>query len=140
MWREAIMKRNQFWTAISKVLAARIVMLIVALILVPGARAAGKYKVLYKFTGRSGSVPIEGLMAYDAAGNIYGTTSGGGAHGYGDVFELTPQSNGKWTEKVLYSFKNYPTIMAGVTLDASGNLYGATVDVGDSNAGTIYQL
>ena len=42
-------------------------------------------------------------LAFDKAGNLYGTTPTGGTYGYGTVYELTP-SGGGWTEKVIYSF------------------------------------
>ena len=46
--------------------------------------------VLHSFTGGSsdGADPRAGLIA-DRAGNLYGTTLGGGASGNGVVFELT---------------------------------------------------
>jgi hypothetical protein len=45
--------------------------------------------VLYTFSGGGdGAGPDAGLI-FDAAGNLYGTTSGGGA-GNGTVFEVTP--------------------------------------------------
>lgn len=44
---------------------------------------------LHDFTGGSdGSTPWGGLVR-DASGNVYGTASGGGAYGYGVVFEIT---------------------------------------------------
>ena len=50
---------------------------------------AGNETVLYAFTGRGGdgSFP-DGELIVDAAGNLYGTTSGGGTNGNGTVFEL----------------------------------------------------
>jgi hypothetical protein len=42
-----------------------------------------------------------GLIA-DAAGNLYGTTTQGGA--YGVVFKLTRNSHGQWTQTVLHNF------------------------------------
>src|ERR1051326_994915 len=42
-------------------------------------------------------------LAFDAAGNLYGTTSDGGAQDYGAAFELSPGPSG-WPEQVLYSF------------------------------------
>ena len=42
---------------------------------------------LYSFTGSDGARPYAGLIA-DASGNLYGTTSSGGANGYGTVFKL----------------------------------------------------
>jgi uncharacterized repeat protein (TIGR03803 family) len=44
----------------------------------------------YDFTGGSdGAVPMGGVV-YDASGNLYGTTSSGGSHGFGVIFEYTP--------------------------------------------------
>jgi len=48
------------------------------------------YTNLYTFTGGSdGGIPVGGVTL-DANGNIYGTAAGGGAYGYGTVWELTP--------------------------------------------------
>jgi uncharacterized repeat protein (TIGR03803 family) len=139
------MKRNQdqFWAAVSKALAAMAVTLIVALILAPGAFAASKYKSLHEFTGGTdGQTPTGGLI-FDAAGNVYGTTLGGGSGGDGTVFELTPNQDGSWTESVLYSFSGgddggYP--YAGVVFDQSGNLYGTTYAGGADGDGTVFEL
>jgi uncharacterized repeat protein (TIGR03803 family) len=69
-------------------------------------------------------------LVFDGAGNLYGATSGGGAYGYGAVFELSPTASGTWTEAVLYSFAgghDGKNPNAGVVFDAAGNLYGATI-------------
>jgi len=44
---------------------------------------------LHDFSGSDGAYPIGGVVQ-DTDGNIYGTTSGGGAFGNGVVFEITP--------------------------------------------------
>jgi uncharacterized repeat protein (TIGR03803 family) len=144
MWREVNMKWNLFWTAVSKVLAVMTVTLIVALTLAPGASAAVTYKVLHQFNGTDGAYPADfsGLI-FDASGNLYGTTEIGGAYGYGTVFQLTPNSDGSWTESVLYSFSGgsdgaKPSV--GVIFDASGNLYGATTGGGDHGSGAVFKL
>jgi len=49
----------------------------------------GVYSVLHTFGGADGSGPLGGLVL-DSAGNLYGTTSLGGASGWGVVFETTP--------------------------------------------------
>ena len=63
---------------------------------------SGKEKVLHAFESKSGdgSLPLGGLIT-DAAGNLYGTTGGGGAFEYGTVFEMTP----KGKETILYSLR-----------------------------------
>jgi uncharacterized repeat protein (TIGR03803 family) len=90
-----------------------------------------------------GAFPEAGLM-FDAKGNLYGTTFGGGGTdctnnqgdliGCGTVFELTPSSNG-WTEKVLYSFtggKDGGFPLATLVRDAALNLYGTSQNGGGS--------
>jgi uncharacterized repeat protein (TIGR03803 family) len=92
---------------------------------------------------KDGDSPVATLI-FDAAGNIYGTTSSGGAFGKGTVFELTPQAGGGWTENVLYSFGNGtdgagPSV-SGLIFDAAGNLYGTTYGGGIYRAGTVFEL
>jgi len=136
-------EQNQFRTAASKVLAVAAVTLIMALVLAPGAWAARRYKVLYRFTGGTdGSQPFAGLIL-DTSGNLYGTTPQGGACGNGVVFKLTKNSDGSWTESVLHAFAggtDGATPYAEVTFDTSGNLYGTTQYGGASSAGTVFQL
>ncbi len=136
------MKSNQFWTAAGRMLAVATVALIVVLVLVPGAWAAN-YRVIHKFNGAGGSDPIETVFVFDTAGNLYGTTLDGGVYGYGTVFELTPNSDGSWTENVLYSFtggSDGGRPQVGVMFDAGGNLYGATFSDGEYGDGTVYKL
>ncbi len=99
--------------------------------------------VLHSFTGGSdGRNPYYGDLAFDSAGNIYGTTELGGAYGYGTVYQLM-HSNDGWTEIVLHSFQAAPDgrgPYAGVIFDAHGNLYGTTVGGGRVDGGTIYEL
>src|SRR5579863_1951918 len=99
---------------------------------------------LYSFTGGSdGGDPLSNLVM-DAAGNLYGTTFVGGAYGAGEVFELSPSGGGDWSEKVIYSFTGgldgANPYYSGVIFDASGNLYGTTVEGGASNLGTVFEL
>ena len=84
--------------------------------------------VLYNFTGGAdGANPSAGLI-WDAKGNLYGTTSYGGAFdncisGCGVVFKI--DTGGK--ETVLYSFTGQwdgQNPFAGLIRDAKGNLYG----------------
>ncbi len=104
--------------------------------------------VLHTFTGTpDGFNPWVEDLIFDGAGNIYGTTTNGGVHGGGTVFELTP-SGGGYTESVLYNFAGSPDgswPFAGVTLDSAGNLYGTTGNGGTGQGcewgcGTAFQL
>jgi uncharacterized repeat protein (TIGR03803 family) len=86
---------------------------------------AGAETVLYSFTGgKDGGFPY-GSLLMDSAGNLYGTTSGGGAFGAGTVFKLDTSG----TETVLYTFtgnRDGSQPMAGLLMDSDGNLYGTT--------------
>jgi uncharacterized repeat protein (TIGR03803 family) len=89
--------------------------------------AKGVFSVLYVFVGPDGSGP--GGLTIDPAGNLYGTTGGGGAHDSGTVFEFT--SAGKLI--TLYAFTggaDGQSPQSGVVRDAAGNLYGATASGG----------
>jgi uncharacterized repeat protein (TIGR03803 family) len=102
--------------------------------------------VLYNFmTGPDGHGPTDHLI-FDAAGNIYGTTSSGGAFGFGTIFKLT-HSGGTWTESVLYSFmagQDGSQPIDGVVMDGAGNLYGTTRFGGTNSCsggcGTVFEL
>ena len=97
--------------------------------------------VLHSFgTGSDGAAPIGGVI-FDAAGNLYGTTSLGGAYGYGTVFQLAAGTG--WTENTLHSFQNANdggTPYAGLISDAAGNLYGAATQGGANGGGTVFEL
>jgi uncharacterized repeat protein (TIGR03803 family) len=82
----------------------------------------------------------------DSAGNLYGTTSDGGAYGNGNVFKLT-LSNGDWTYTSLYDFTggtDGSTPVSNVVFDANGNLYGTTLFGGNdgcpSGCGVIWEI
>ena len=87
-----------------------------------------------------GSNP-NGTVTLDAAGNIYGTTTAGGKNNLGVVYKLTLGTNGKYTERLLYSFgANGTAPFAGVVLDSAGNIYGTTRTGGKNGAGIVYEL
>ena len=52
--------------------------------------------VIYRFAGGSddGATPQYANLAFDEAGNLYGTTSAGGTYNLGTVYELTPSNGG----------------------------------------------
>jgi uncharacterized repeat protein (TIGR03803 family) len=69
-----------------------------------------------------------GTLALDHAGNLYGTTNGGGTYNQGTVFELSDTGN-VWTKTVIYGFTggNDGGNMAGsVVFDSVGNLFGVS--------------
>jgi len=67
-----------------------------------------------------------GKVVLDSAGNLYGTTSRGGAYDDGTVFELSP-SEGGWTETILHSFAESGSFpRGGLVFDRAGHLYGVS--------------
>jgi uncharacterized repeat protein (TIGR03803 family) len=85
----------------------------------------GNETVLYSFMGGfDGALPLAGVIR-DSAGNLYGTTSEGGASQAGVVYKLDPAGQ----ETVLYTFTggaDGANPYAGLTFDSAGNLYGTT--------------
>ncbi len=97
--------------------------------------------ILHTFSGSDGAYPVAGVI-FDNLGNLYGTTTEGGPSNGGTVFRLTPSGSG-WTESVLYAFQDGAdgsTIGAGLMLDPSGNLYGASQYGGLGGGGTVFKL
>jgi uncharacterized repeat protein (TIGR03803 family) len=105
--------------------------------------------LLHSFSGpKDGSSPVGGVL-FDTAGNLYGTTTSGGAEANGTVYELTPPAAGRkvWKQTTLKAFEEYPdggspngTLIA----DEQGNLYGTT-QFGTNSAksyevGTVFEL
>jgi uncharacterized repeat protein (TIGR03803 family) len=118
---------------------------VASILLSPTLAFAGTGKMLYGFHEKGtndGALPYSGVV-FDAEGNLYGTTeSGGTGNGYGTVFELSPNGDGTWSEKTLYSFQGSPDgemPLAGLVMDGSGNLYGTT-SIGGVGGGTIFEL
>jgi uncharacterized repeat protein (TIGR03803 family) len=110
--------------------------------------------VVYSFTGNGangdGASP-SGSLAFDSAGNLYGTTVSGGqanshcAQGCGTVFQLSPPAvpGGAWIESVLYRFgfgADGGLPEAGVAIDSIGNLYGTAQAGGMSDKGVVFEL
>jgi uncharacterized repeat protein (TIGR03803 family) len=100
--------------------------------------------MLDSFPGVPDGAGPTGKLVLDSAGNLYGTTYQGGSYGKGDVYELSPTSNG-WVESVLYSFSGgtdggMPD--SGVVIDSAGNLYGTAIMGGDPSCqcGVVFQL
>jgi uncharacterized repeat protein (TIGR03803 family) len=112
-------------------------------VLLTQAAQAQTFTVIHNFTGgKDGAVPRVGLTA-DRAGNLYGTTSaGGGANGYGAVYELAHKGSG-WVLTPLHDFLGgndgaYP--YGRVVLGPDGSLYGTTAFGGNGGLGTVFRL
>jgi uncharacterized repeat protein (TIGR03803 family) len=124
--------------------------------LTPTTSGPWKDSVIYSFGGSTDGGLPSGVI-FDKAGNMYGTGADGGImdncwSGYGPmgcgvVFQLSPQSNGKWKETALYAFTDgsdggQPD--GGLVID-KGNLYGTTWGGGNpssngGNGGVVFEL
>jgi uncharacterized repeat protein (TIGR03803 family) len=111
-----------------------------------------RFSVLHTFTGSpDGAQPFAGVV-FGQSGDLYGTTSAGGASGDGAAYRLSPpaRKGRPWTETVLYSFdrSNNGANSPGSPLifDSLGNMYGTTSGVGDPNCqggfgcGVVFEL
>jgi uncharacterized repeat protein (TIGR03803 family) len=118
------------------------------------------FNILYSFCTRNdcadGRAPAGGLtyagaqsgLPYDGVSPLYGTTTTGGGRFGGVAYSLTPQPNGDWSEKVLYSFcadgKKACTDGAvpafQLVVDSAGNLYGNAFSGGAAANGVVFRL
>jgi uncharacterized repeat protein (TIGR03803 family) len=112
----------------------------------PNSSGGWSETILHNFTGEEdGGEPWTSLI-FDAAGNLYGTTYGGGSpNGGGVVFKLSPNGSGGWSETVLHTFSGGAdggNPFGTLTFDAVGNLYGTTTAGGkvDCLCGVVFEL
>jgi uncharacterized repeat protein (TIGR03803 family) len=114
--------------------------------LTPAGGGVWNESAIYQFENSAdGASPEYMTPVFDAAGNLYGTTSAGGANSVGTVFVLLRGAGGTWTEKVLYSFSNDGTDgqspMNSVVLKGGGHIYGTTFKGGSPcGCGTVFEL
>ena len=99
------------------------------------------FALLHSFMGgASDGVSPEGSLVLDGAGNLYGSTYGGGVLNGGTVFMVKADGAGF---ALLHSFTggaadgDFPR--SGLILDGAGNLYGTT-ESGGSGFGTVFKI
>ena len=104
--------------------------------------STGMLTTLVTLTGTNGAEPGGGLVA-DAMGDLFGTTTDGGASGAGTFFELSRNiSTGIWT----YNYTSFNgTTLGGnpfgdLIMDSNGNFFGTTSSGGSSGLGTIFEV
>ena len=113
----------------------------VAFKLTPNGSGGYTESILYRFQGGSDGAGPESSLIMDDAGNLYGTTVGGGSSkcddGCGTLFKLTPNGSGGYTESVLYRFlggSDGSRPDADQILGHAGTLYG-TMQLGGKSSG-----
>ncbi|MFZ0814860.1 MAG: choice-of-anchor tandem repeat GloVer-containing protein [Candidatus Sulfotelmatobacter sp.] len=111
--------------------------------LLPEAGGRWAERVLHHFNLTNGGWPV-GNLIFDAIGNLYGMTNGGGAYDFGTAYELMPGPKGGWDEKILHNFNQSGVSgaapYAGLIFDSAGNLYGTTSTSGAVGSGTAFEL
>jgi uncharacterized repeat protein (TIGR03803 family) len=114
-----------------------------ATLMLVGAQASDKYKVLHYFHDKPAATPEAALVA-DSAGNLYGTAAGVGPCdlGYGSIFRLTPGSGGDWIYRVIHRFDASDGFcpLGALILDPSGDLYGTAYRGGAYGGGVVFEL
>ena len=101
----------------------------------------GNESTVFSFSGYpTDGADANGPLLMDPAGNLYGTTFGGGteADSDGTIFKIDP--TGK--ETILYQFSkaNGMLLLWGLIRDRTGNIYGTTTQGGANGLGTIFRL
>ena len=101
-------------------------------------------RTLVAFNSTDGRSPIGGLLV-DAAGNLFGATSSGGANGFGTVFEITAASG--YSQLITVVNFTGPTGAAPghfdestLSVDAAGNLFGVTRTGGANGDGNVFEI
>jgi uncharacterized repeat protein (TIGR03803 family) len=96
------------------------------------------FTTLVSFTATNGRTPSPVPLTLGTDGNLYGTTSDGGANGVGTFYKITPA--GALT--VLYSFANSDGIIIEGSLiqTTDGNFYGTNTLDGANNEGTVFKI
>jgi uncharacterized repeat protein (TIGR03803 family) len=91
--------------------------------LIATALAQPKFKILQTVPGG-----LFSGLTFDAKGNLYGVTGGGGDGNHSTIFELTPGAHG-WTLHTLHSFdgENGGSPNGGLIFDVVGDFYGTAL-------------
>lgn len=121
--------------------ATIVAVLAVQVMCVPVAAFAGTngIAVVRKIPAQPVSTPIA-----DGVGNLFGTSSSGGAYGSGFVYELVAPGNGvaRWSFRKLQDFDGatvqFP--LGRLASDTVGNLYGVSFYGGTLGEGALYEL
>jgi uncharacterized repeat protein (TIGR03803 family) len=99
--------------------------------------------VIHAFEGTDGYGP-GGPLSFDAQGNLYGMTPGGGAFSLGTIFKLEPTAAGPWRHSIVHDFTGGEDGGGGskarLLIDTDGSLYGVATTGGANGAGTAFRV
>lgn len=101
------------------------------------------YSVLYAFQGGNDGSFGSAAPAFDASGNLYGTTAYGGTGYDGTVFKLTRTGQGQWTKTTLHNFRRLDGALpyaSQLWITSQGTIYGTTQAGGLFGDGVVFQI
>ena len=78
------------------------------------------------------------MMAQGEDGNLYGATTSGGVHLYGNIFKMTP--SGTLTDLYDFDLTHGGGPQGGISMATDGNFYGTTYEGGTNHFGTIFRV
>ncbi len=112
-----------------------VVVVVLTLVLAPGASAKPKFKVLQRVAGG-----LSGGLVFDTKGNLYGATCAGGVGANGTIFKLSRSKH--WAASTLHVFDGSDGYCPNGRLifDPQGNLYGTTALGGMYRGGEVFEL
>jgi uncharacterized repeat protein (TIGR03803 family) len=100
----------------------------------------GHETVLYTFTGGNDGAGSDAGVTLDLFGNIYGTTSSGGAAGLGVAFKIDKSGNFKVLHTFARGLGGDQPDFSGVVLDLFGNVYGTGAFGGSGGQGVVFKI
>jgi uncharacterized repeat protein (TIGR03803 family) len=102
--------------------------------------SSGNITVLYSFSGQSDGNFPQAPLIQGSDGYFYGTTSAGGANGYGTIFKMDALGNLQVLHSLSYTDGGGP--VAALLQAADGNLYGTTTAIPNSSTsgGEVFKV
>ena len=98
-------------------------------------RGTHAFSILHTFNGSDG-YGLSGSPVLDAAGNIYGVSTGGGANGKGTLWQIDATTH---NATVLYDFTSAINPQGKLVLDGQGHIFGLSQLGGTANLGTLWE-
>jgi uncharacterized repeat protein (TIGR03803 family) len=105
-------------------------------------RASAPWNEVSMYDFYADGIDPTGSLIFDPEGDLYGLAEGGGEHAMGAVFELRPDTQNRWSEKVLHSFGSRTDgfqPLGSLIFDKAGNLYGVTTGA-VNEFGTVFEM
>ena len=93
---------------------------------------------LVSFTGPNGRHPVAGL-SIDSSGDLFGTTTAGGAADKGTVFEIAAGTN-SLTTIASFGGTDGSAPSSPLLMDTAGDLFGSASAGGSNSFGTVFEI